>query len=172
MSLPRERSAVNRTKVEQPCLNTEQFSFASSHLLTTACWHVQGTCLWWEDHVFRDKTGGLFGWGQRRMSPLKDLLFSREHLQPWAAQGSCWVWSLTPPDLPWIQEPDFTGSSYPNLPTWESTTQRTRRNYILMYVKSHNRGKKRAFESLLNLSIKLYRHAFFFKIKILLQVFL
>lgn len=58
------------------------------------------------------------------------------------------VLRTAPPDLPWVQEPDFTGSPYPSLPTWESMTQRTRRNSILTYVKSLNR-KKELFKALL-----------------------
>lgn len=142
VSLPRQRSAVNWTRAEQPCLNTEQFSFASSHLLTMACWHVPGICLWWEDHIFWERQEGFLAeardeWVLPRTDSSAGSISSPEQLREAAEFG--------PVALPWIQETDLTGSSYPNLPTYrESLTQRTRRNLILTYVKSQN-SKKVAF---------------------------
>lgn len=69
---------------------TQFCQFSPAHYGMLAC--VGDLSIMGRPH-FQGQTEGLLGWGQRWMSPSKDWLFSREHLWPWAAQGSCWVWS-------------------------------------------------------------------------------
>lgn len=121
----------------------------------------------------------LCGWGQWRVTPpWTDS--SREHLGPWAALGSCSLWSSAPPDPQWarMQKLYFTGFLHLNLHTWESRTWRTWRNPAAFVdpgtcrvTERAFKREKRAFKSLLKLFLKLSGNASLFFIKILLRDF-